>query len=179
MTPGWFVEGPWSPQRLKGHWHHCSGLTQCWALRGKKKKDDLSKIIKWIDLCAAITRTLADRNPSCQAYFTSCTAKQLYIVSLEPDFVENDSPCTTTGHAQDEDECLCVILYSHDGVFDIVPVPSPVRPGVRLPRHCGTMSPCGRQGRLTLYNWWCKTEGKHPVLIAIILLGALFGPWRD
>lgn len=30
------------------------------------------------------------------------------------------------------DKCLCIIPYSRDGVFDIVPVPSPVQNG-RVP----------------------------------------------
>lgn len=72
------------PQRWKGHWHHCSApsaLTQCWASRGEKKRDhgndDVSEIIRRIDLCAAITGTIVDRNPLCQAYFTSCTTESL------------------------------------------------------------------------------------------------------
>lgn len=42
---------------------------------------------------------------------------------------------------QDGDKCLCIILYSHDGVFDIVPVPSEVgdegyaSPGTGAPHH--------------------------------------------
>lgn len=68
----------------------------------KKKgrgNDDVSEIIKQIDLCAAITCRMVDRNPLCEAYFTSCTSKPLYIVSNEPYLVENYSPCTT---AQDK-----------------------------------------------------------------------------
>lgn len=34
----------------------------------------------------------------------------------------------------EEDKCLCIILYSRDGVFDIVPVPSPVQNGCTPPR---------------------------------------------
>lgn len=110
------------PQRWKGHWHHCSApsaLTQCWASRGEKKKDhgndDVSEIIRRIDLCAAITGTIVDRNPLCQAYFTSCTTASLYIVSIEPNFVEICSPCRwrlceTNRGTQDEDKCLCIIL---------------------------------------------------------------------
>lgn len=103
VTPACLLEDPRCPLRLKGHWHHCSPLCPHTVLsveRWKKKghgNDDVSEIIKRIDLCAAITgfAIMGFYPPLCEAYFTSCTTKPLYIVSNELYFVENYSPCTT------------------------------------------------------------------------------------
>lgn len=98
MTPAWLLKALSVPrgEKVIDTRALLTALVQCWALRGEKKdhgNDDVSKILKRIDLCAAITRTMADRKPLCEAYFTSCSIKPLYIVSIEPDFVENYSPC--------------------------------------------------------------------------------------
>ncbi len=102
---------------------------------------------------------MVDRNPLCGAYFISRTIKPLYIVSIEPGFVENYSPCNDymrqIRHCRmrDEDKCLCIILYSHDGMFDIVAVPSLGENGCTPPQAQWLHITLWKtKGRLTLYN---------------------------
>ena len=87
----------------------------------------------------------------------ACSTKTepLYIVSFELDLVENYSSRTTARlkqhcRIQDEDKYLCIILYSHGGVFDTVPVPSLLEKGGTPPP--GTVAPPSPGGGLTLYN---------------------------
>lgn len=71
------------------------------VLRGERRghgNDDVSKNNKkdWFVCCNNSDNGWIE-TPLCEAYFTPCSTKPLYIVSIEPDFVENYSPCATAG----------------------------------------------------------------------------------
>lgn len=73
VTLAWLLGGPGRPQRSRGHWHHWSPLcphtlltAERWQRKGRGD-DDVSEIIKRIDLCAAISRTMVDGSQLCGA----------------------------------------------------------------------------------------------------------------
>lgn len=142
MISAWLSQSPtpMNPWRWKGHHHHCSALTRCSAPRGERKGS-----LKW--WCVRINKKkgliCAEQHNGelCRAYFIPCANEWIYIVSAQADFCVKYSPFVSRGSlsnsdagAQDEDECLCIILYSHDDMSDIVAVPSLAQNGCSPPQ---------------------------------------------
>lgn len=140
MTSAWLSRSPppWIPRGEKViaiialPWHGAEHP----EVRGKGS-------LKW--WCVRINKEglicVAQHNGElCRAYSVHCVNEWRYIVSAQADFCVNYSPFVSRDSlsdsdagAQDEDKCLCIILYSHDGMSDIVPVPSLVQNGCSRP----------------------------------------------
>lgn len=142
MISAWLLQSPppWIPRGEKViaiialPWH---GAEHPEVREKDHWKDDVSELIKkdwfaWSSTMVNCVRPIP---------YPACVNEWIYIVSAEADFcvkyspfVSRDSVSCSDGGAQDEDKCLCIILYSLDGMSDIVPVPSLVQNGCSRPQ---------------------------------------------